>query len=249
MQELTKNFKQGLQSLKSILLKLKKYPGNATYSSEYQKSRLNSDKQKKTLLKALDALDENPALEEIKTRITNEYSLFKEKANYADKIKAIKALNDLLDELELELHEIHIPANILPAELEQKLGTAFQKEIQALKLVYGRSGDCSAFIIRKILEKAIFFAFSKNELSYKIEDKSNPNKFQNLNSMIKTASAEKINGKPILYAKTASKILGIKFLGDSSAHNFLVNIDMEDITPQMPYIVIALKELASHFNH
>jgi len=49
-----------------------------------------------------------------------------------------------------------------------------------------------------------------------------------------------------LSPKTAEKIEGIKFLGDTSAHNPLVNVDMETILPQMPFIITAYKELAKH---
>jgi len=39
---------------------------------------------------------------------------------------------------------------------------------------------------------------------------------------------------------------GIKFLGDTAAHNPMVNVDVADILPQMPFIVTAYKELALH---
>ncbi len=44
--------------------------------------------------------------------------------------------------------------------------------------------------------------------------------------------------------KTAKEIQGIKFLGDTSAHNPLTEVDMKTIIPQMPYIITAYKELA-----
>ena len=39
--------------------------------------------------------------------------------------------------------------------------------------------------------------------------------------------------------KPAREIRGIKFLGDASAHNPLIDIDMKTIVPQMPYIITA----------
>ena len=62
--------------------------------------------------------------------------------------------------------------------------------------------------------------------------------------MINIAAKEKIGGTPFLTSSTAKEIGGVKFLGDTSAHNPLVNVDMKTIIPQMPYIITAYKELA-----
>jgi len=64
--------------------------------------------------------------------------------------------------------------------------------------------------------------------------------------MINLASTEKVSGIPFLMPQTAQKIKAIKFLGDTSAHNPLTNVDMEMINPQMPYIITAYKELARY---
>jgi len=47
-------------------------------------------------------------------------------------------------------------------------------------------------------------------------------------------------------SKTANEIKGLKFLGDTAAHNPLVGVDMASIIPQMPFIITAYKELAKH---
>ena len=130
------------------------------------------------------------------------------------------------------------------ADLVGKLGAHFKTEIEDLHLNFGRSGSCTAFLLRKILEKAIFLAFAKNSLSGKLEDGNGTGRLVGLEAMIDASAREKINGVPILIPKTAEKIKGIKFLGDTSAHNPLVNVDMETILPQMPFIIIAYKELA-----
>jgi hypothetical protein len=49
-----------------------------------------------------------------------------------------------------------------------------------------------------------------------------------------------------LIPKTANEIKGLKFLGDTAAHNPLVSVDMKTIVPQMPYIITAFEELARH---
>jgi hypothetical protein len=43
--------------------------------------------------------------------------------------------------------------------------------------------------------------------------------------------------------KTKREIEGIKFLGDTSAHNSLTNVEMRTIVPQMPFIITAYDEL------
>ncbi|HEV2112472.1 MAG TPA: hypothetical protein VGT99_14030 [Gammaproteobacteria bacterium] len=131
-------------------------------------------------------------------------------------------------------------------ELVRKLGNDFETEIADLHLNFGRSGNCTAFILRKILEKLIFIVFAKNGLLHKIEDKSAPGRVVGLEAMINTAVQEKRrDGKPFLTANTAKHIEGLKFLGDASAHNPLTEVDMKTILPQMPYIIMAYKELLS----
>ena len=65
-----------------------------------------------------------------------------------------------------------------------------------------------------------------------------------LETMINIASSEKVRGIPFLTPKTAKEIKGVKFLGDSAAHNPLINVDMKTITPQLPFIITAYEELA-----
>lgn len=137
-----------------------------------------------------------------------------------------------------------IEEQLFSDELVNKLGDRFKTEIDDLHLNFGRSGTCTAFLLRKILEKVIFLAFAKNGLSAKLEDGSGTGRLIGLEAMMDAAAREKINGVPILIPKTAQNIKGIKFLGDVSAHNPLTNVDIETILPQMPYIIIAYKELA-----
>ena len=124
----------------------------------------------------------------------------------------------------------------------KKLGKSFETEINDLRWNFNHSGTCTAFLLRKILEKLIFKTFAKNSLSHKLEDSSG--RGIGLETMVNIACAEKIAGVPFLIPKTGEKIKGTKFLGDVSAHNPLTNVDMETIIPQMPYIITAYKELA-----
>ncbi len=64
--------------------------------------------------------------------------------------------------------------------------------------------------------------------------------------MIDIASREKVSGLPVLTGKTATELRGIKFLGDTAAHNPLVDVEMPTIVPQMPFLITALGELSRH---
>jgi len=45
--------------------------------------------------------------------------------------------------------------------------------------------------------------------------------------------------------KTAKELLGIKFLGDAAAHDYLADIEVKDINHQLSYWTIAIKELCA----
>lgn len=128
--------------------------------------------------------------------------------------------------------------------LIRKLKKDFNVELKDLRHNFGQSGNCTAFLLRKILEKLIYIVFARNGIESKIEDKNSSRGLVGLEKMLDIAAKEKINGMPILIPKTAQKVQGIKFLGDASAHNPLVSVDMETIVPQMPFIITVYKELA-----
>lgn len=94
-----------------------------------------------------------------------------------------------------------------------------------------------------MLEKALFIALCKNGAGEK-KLKDDKGGYAGLSTMLDLASQEKVDGTPFMTPHTIKKITGIKFLGDTAAHNFLINVEMEDIEPQMPFIIAALKELS-----
>jgi len=245
MNKAMNTIKEELKSLKSIINKLKKYPGNSVYTENYFSQKLSLEKEMKTLFRILPK--NNKGILNYENQINTIVKLFNEPRKNKEKIKAISEIFIILDGIDLEMHDEHVSQLLISKQLEQKMMNNFPVELEDLKLVYKRSGNCTAFILRKILEKSIFYAFANNNMINKIEDKDSPNKYHELNKLIKIASTNKIKGKPILNAKTAKNINGIKFLGDSAAHNYLINIDLEDIVPQMPFILIAIKELSLHF--
>lgn len=144
------------------------------------------------------------------------------------------AVSKEIDRIENELFE---------DGLIKKFGGDYKTEIDDLHHNFGKSGNCTAFLLRKILEKLIYKTFAKHALELKLEDKNVPGRIIGLEAMINTAAREKVNGIPFLTSQTAQEVRGIKFLGDASAHNPLTQVDMKTIIPQMPFIITAYKEL------
>ncbi len=141
-------------------------------------------------------------------------------------------------------NKIVLSTDVLPDELVVTLGKDFETEILDLRFNFGQSGTCTAFLLRKILEKLIFLTFAKHGLDDKLEDKTKSGGLVGLHTMLNLATAHKIGGKPFLMSKTAKEIEGIKFLGDTSAHNPIANVSMKTILPVMPFIVTAYTELS-----
>lgn len=141
---------------------------------------------------------------------------------------------------------IEVEHSLFASDLESKLQKNFSKELNELRGTFGRYGNASAFLLRKILEKLLIICFRKVGKGILIEDASKPGRLIGLESMIELAMKERVNSAPMLSGKTGSQIKGTKFLGDTAAHNPMVDVDVEDILPQMPYVVMAYKELALH---
>ena len=128
--------------------------------------------------------------------------------------------------------------------LLKRLKRDFGQELDELHGNFGKNGSCTAFLLRKILEKLIIVVFAKNGREKLLEDKNRPGGWTGLKDMIEIAAREKLHGVPFLVPKTANEIKGIKFLGDTAAHNPLVGVETSTILPQMPYIITAYEELA-----
>ena len=139
-----------------------------------------------------------------------------------------------------------IEQQLFSTALTKKLNRNFGPELQELRDNFGKNGNCTAFLLRKILEKLLIIVFGKKGKNTLLEDKGRPGGWKGLKDIIEIAAKEKINGIPLLIPKTANEIKGLKFLGDTAAHNPLVGVDMQTILPQMPYIITAYEELAKH---
>jgi hypothetical protein len=135
--------------------------------------------------------------------------------------------------------------DILPPELTGLLAKNFKEELSDLRHNFGVSGTCTAFLIRKILEKLIFLVFSKHGDGSKLLDSTG--KLVGLQTMLTLATTLKAKGtgKPYLMQKTADLVAPIKFLGDTAAHNPLANVHMKVIEREMTYVITAYSELAS----
>ncbi|MCW1296722.1 MAG: hypothetical protein OH319_03510 [Candidatus Parvarchaeota archaeon] len=134
----------------------------------------------------------------------------------------------------------------IPDELIKKLGRRFEKDFNDLKLIWNRSGNCMAFLLRRLLEKAIYFSFAKQGMIDKLKDPDNPSRFVGLGRMIDIATQEKAkDGTNFLTSKIVSHLKRIKFLGDEAAHNFLTEIYPKQIQIEVNFIVSALNQLSS----
>ena len=67
-----------------------------------------------------------------------------------------------------------IEEDLFSSEFISRLGKDFKTELDDLRLNFGTSGTCTAFILRKILEKLIYIVFAQNSIETKIEDKNSP---------------------------------------------------------------------------
>lgn len=142
-------------------------------------------------------------------------------------------------------HKVHeIEEDLFSDKLTGRLNKDFSHELDELRDNFGKNGICTAFLLRKILEKLIIIVFGKNGKQLLLKDKHQSDRWVGLAEMIDIAAREKLNGVPFLLSKTAKEIKGIKFLGDTAAHNPLASVDTKTILPQMPFIITAYEELA-----
>jgi hypothetical protein len=148
-------------------------------------------------------------------------------------------------QIKIRAQEIGELNKVLSEVTISKLGDKFRQEVRELHTAIKYDcGTSAAFLLRKILEKSIFYVFAKNN---KIELLKDGNSFIGLTDMLNLCSQEKIKGVPILLPKTVKELSGIKFLCDSAAHDYLSNVEVSDINYQLPFWTVAIKELCDKF--
>lgn len=128
------------------------------------------------------------------------------------------------------------------------LGDNFKKEISELKIALENQPNCSAFLMRKILEKASFIVLSRSDHNQKITHYKSKNggELPQLNSLLNWLKQAEIKNLHVATPRNVKRIEGSKFLGDTSAHNYLTYVSFEEIKLEMPYWRILIKELAKN---
>jgi hypothetical protein len=166
------------------------------------------------------------------------------KANYY--VIASVTREEALREIGKDRRVLEVEAQLFSAGLTKLLFPNFSVELAELHDNFGRHGNATAFLLRKILEKLLLIVFGKLGRTSSIEDKARPGGWKGLQEIVDIASREKVGGMPVLTGKTATELRGLKFLGDTAAHNPFVNVEMTTIVPQMPFLITALGELTRH---
>ncbi len=139
-----------------------------------------------------------------------------------------------------------VEQQLFSQDILRKLGSDFSVDLTELHANFGKHGNATAFLLRKILEKLLIIVFGKLGRVCAIEDKRRPGGWRGLQEIVDIAAQEKVSGLPVLLPKTANEVRGLKFLGDTAAHNPFTNVSTHTILPQMPFFITALEELARH---
>ena len=242
IEEIVSNFVEILKDTSSLLKsKYFKY-------GDYRKRRIKLLRELRGVYKELRnelKVIENEKLKEIVERLDKDIEIIcndEHEGKYRHKIVE-RILSDRLDvDIKLQIKDIYqIPLEF--KRIATSMGSNFEKNFKDMSLVYGKSGTLTAFMLRKILEKATYLAFLTNDLE---EEVKNGNKIIGLEKMLNIAAKTKINNIPILTTKLANILKKIKFLGDKAAHHPLIEVDMEEIIPQLDYFQTAFQELSKH---
>ena len=134
-------------------------------------------------------------------------------------------------------------------EIKECLGSAFEKEIKELEIVSNICPNCTAFLMRKILEKLLFITISKSNNKKAIDRiKTSQSRLPNLSELLNIARSSEIDDKHILAPKNIDKLGGSKFLGDTSAHDYLTSVSFEDISNEISIWRISIKQLCGSLN-
>lgn len=130
---------------------------------------------------------------------------------------------------------------MLEEETMKKYEEEFTDELDELIDVYGRNSLSTALLLRRIIEKAIYYSFV--EIGQVREIKNNGDTV-GLKSMINTARGFEYGaGKQVLADRTGENVLKLKELGDVAAHNFLRTVSMNEIDAEIHRLEATLEEL------
>jgi hypothetical protein len=138
--------------------------------------------------------------------------------------------------------KVVVVQDVIPDDVLPVLQKICPSELRDLKHNAGVSGDCTAFLLRKILEKLIFHVFARDKQLDTL--KNAKGHLLGLGAMIGMASSHPVGTKPYLMPKTAEELNGVKFLGDTGVHNPMINVPLKTVNLALPYITVAYQELA-----
>lgn len=240
-----------LRKIKTLLINLNKIlmkynPSHKFFKEKFEKVGLKISE----LFLKIDSSEDKKYIKDIETLLIG----FSRDGNLKDKKQFKKTCGLLINQIDHQILKINVNSertNHLAKtneidEIEKVLGNRFEKEILELKISLKYQPDCTAFLMRKILEKLLFIIISKSDCKNKIIDykKNNHGKLPPLKDLLNWAQIAEINNIHIATPRNVRNIQGSKFLGDTAAHNYLVNVDFEDIKPEMPNWRILIKELS-----
>ena len=90
-----------------------------------------------------------------------------------------------------------IEEDLFSPTLMKYLRKDFGRELEELYDNFGKNGNCTAFLLRKILEKLIIIVFGKSGKAKLLEDKTKPGGWIGLKDMIETAARGKTARGPL----------------------------------------------------
>ncbi|KXB00067.1 hypothetical protein AKJ45_03120 [candidate division MSBL1 archaeon SCGC-AAA261F19] len=245
MEEEYKEFLSDLKEVKTAL----KYLGMSYYKRRIPKRLRKLRGSWKTLKDKSKSQRSKKLSEVIETLDQYLKVVFDEEKSSGERIRTIEKIRD--ERFDIDIKSETRKAEEKRAEIKRLrgiLGGDFETELNDLEIVYGESALCTAFLLRRMLEKALYFSFVRNGKLDRIESGQSGKKFIGLKKMIGKAQSEVAkDGSPFLNNKTAGNLMRIKFLGDYAAHNFLSEVKMDDIDRNFTYLCKALEELSRCF--
>jgi hypothetical protein len=138
---------------------------------------------------------------------------------------------------------IEPPFALLEDALRRHVGVEFSEFVANYE---AKNPFAAAFLLRRMLERLLYLAFDKNNLTDLIRKTPGDenSRLKGLEEIIRIAKGPILNGAPILRGQTAGEIKGAKFLGDMAAHHPLGSvINMMGVHSSVPPAEVAYAEL------
>ena len=196
------------------------------YQGKSEYSYWNEKKAKSILHTYVKALgnhwDDEQIIEDLQKEVTD---LFADKSNWTAWYSQIeKWIEDIRGWGKNNNPTTELEENILPAELFFNTPTYVNSLQKQVNLSYSNElYDCTAIMMRRLIEVLLILSYKKNKLETEIKDGEY---YFNLDKIIKKLEANNVLGVSI---HTIKDIKNIKELGNLSAHRILFNATKSDI--------------------